>query len=917
MCLASQAPLGELLSLRAYGRAIAQSDGPSFRVHWSEDGQVLQWDNGRLSMHQFRSVAQDVLQTAIAAVNRLMYDWDPVCNLATIKDQMANTSRGYSFVSEPANSLSEAYLDLSQRASLAGIDGLLSRDGWRQPRVSRYLDDSEAFLSLLFILVYLTGGQAAQGTELTSVEYQNGASTQRGIYVYGSAFVVVTRHHKSRHATNNEFQVGRFLPGAVGQLLYLYLVYIRPFTSMLRRVSGKVDDTEAPSILFASHARPALPWATEKLSKGLAGATSRLLGLAISARLYRQLSIAITEKHVRPISRPFNRQDDKSATAPIESAFAWQSGHRPLQRASTYGLDGAYPDRLQPGLLQTYQWVSGEWHRFLQLDSPGAHSTIPGSPLRTSRPAPADTDTPSAANSADAVRGTRQKRHRPLSNGTTTPTTTRDRPNKRLRRAEDASNDDWDPGRGGLEGGLERAHNWNGLWMQPGEAAAYSRATRLPWITKLPFTISHAELGAPASHSEPWRQILAYLRETDAERNRRFGQDIRFRPFLSLFRQWGAVGCQVCFASTGLVHTDHELNDCRQQGRASDSARNVLYWLEHLVIPRFGRGPGEQGLCNLCFRTQAICKDLIAANQIAYTVSTDDKEAALAEHFDPSLGTDGLCENKPTVRRTIAALWTWNGGVLGKAFTAFLALDKGIDIDAENHVRSWFEREVTTSLDLGRASGVGEQTPRLLFIFEALVAGFQHWNGSRQLPGRQLPRWISLDEDSPDRIRATLDWWLDKCAFCVGMGRSTAQHSHRLSSCPHGGTAQRRTRLGELFFLEGFRSKAGCRICGIPLTICQQQAGPEEDKRFEAEKVCQYGLTVYDAMVGLFQCGVSEYAIRIYESMDDGDSQDERDNEDVAAWLCRRVTLGGLECSMMTAELVYWTKDIVEAVSKR
>ncbi|KAK1950831.1 hypothetical protein LY78DRAFT_543274, partial [Colletotrichum sublineola] len=30
MCLASQAPLGELLSLRAYSRAVAQSDGPSF-----------------------------------------------------------------------------------------------------------------------------------------------------------------------------------------------------------------------------------------------------------------------------------------------------------------------------------------------------------------------------------------------------------------------------------------------------------------------------------------------------------------------------------------------------------------------------------------------------------------------------------------------------------------------------------------------------------------------------------------------------------------------------------------------------------------------------------------------------------------------------------------------------------------------
>jgi len=46
--------------------------------------------------------------------------------------------------------------------------------------------------------------------------------------------------------------------------------------------------------------------------------------------------------------------------------FAWQSGHRPLQRGTGYGIDGAYPDSLQPALLRVYYWASTEWHRFLQ-----------------------------------------------------------------------------------------------------------------------------------------------------------------------------------------------------------------------------------------------------------------------------------------------------------------------------------------------------------------------------------------------------------------------------------------------------------------------------------------------------------------------------------------------------------------------
>lgn len=82
-------------------------------------------------------------------------------------------------------------------------------------------------------------------------------------------------------------------------------------------------------------------------------------------RSYRQISIAITEKHLTHISSPFNRHDDKSVDAQLEVAFAWQSGHRPQQRAISYGIDAAFPDSLQPALLRVYKWASNEWHRFL------------------------------------------------------------------------------------------------------------------------------------------------------------------------------------------------------------------------------------------------------------------------------------------------------------------------------------------------------------------------------------------------------------------------------------------------------------------------------------------------------------------------------------------------------------------------
>ena len=67
--------------------------------------------------------------------------------------------------------------------------------------------------------------------------------------------------------------------------------------------------------------------------------------------------------------KPFNRHDDVSDKADRNVVFAWQSGHRPMERARTYGPDGAFPTQLQPALLRLYEWASTRWHEFLHQAS--------------------------------------------------------------------------------------------------------------------------------------------------------------------------------------------------------------------------------------------------------------------------------------------------------------------------------------------------------------------------------------------------------------------------------------------------------------------------------------------------------------------------------------------------------------------
>ena len=366
LCNGCQAAMGELLSLRAYGRASSRAHGPSFRVRWSEGADAVSWHDGQIDMDQFRRLGQAVLQSVEASVVRLMYGLTPRIRLEGIRDHWSNQTPGYSFVRDPTNNLASAYLTLSSQACLDPVGGLVIGDRWDLNAVRRYLKEEEEHLLLqLLLLMFLRGGQSPRIPDLTSLECSNGPSTSRGVYVDGGSIVYVTRHWKARQSTNREFNVARYLPQADSVWIACYLAYIRPLADMLsRRCCGREKERR---LLFATAENPDQPWKVEVVTKALKKLTREVCGTAFGVQVYRQVSIAITERHVKQISRPFDRYDDTSTKADIEVAFAWQSGHRPIQRGTNYGIDSAYPDSLQPALLRIYRWASGEWHTFLQV----------------------------------------------------------------------------------------------------------------------------------------------------------------------------------------------------------------------------------------------------------------------------------------------------------------------------------------------------------------------------------------------------------------------------------------------------------------------------------------------------------------------------------------------------------------------
>lgn len=355
----SQSPFDELHSLRNFGRVIARTDPPSFLLRWSDDGTTVSYgDSFHLSMDCFRRLADYFITEAEELCSNLMLGLSPNTDLAKVKDDLTNGRPGYSFTQHPDNGLDQAYLDLVAEACKSRA--LSNRGQWNWAAVSSYRKRAMHLQEMLLGALYTACGQAPRAEDLLTVDCENGEYTKCGIYVWNGSMIYIVRTHKAKRSTNREFYVVRFLPGRLGKVVYLYLVWIQGFAALLRREqlgysADALKQRPQNHRLFCTDGQT---WEPGRLTLVLKKATTKVWGRAINVQVYRQITIGVTEKHVREICVPFNQYDDRGPEADLNVIFAWQSGHRPLQRGITYGLDGAYPSRLQPSLLRAYEWAS-------------------------------------------------------------------------------------------------------------------------------------------------------------------------------------------------------------------------------------------------------------------------------------------------------------------------------------------------------------------------------------------------------------------------------------------------------------------------------------------------------------------------------------------------------------------------------
>jgi len=219
------------------------------------------------------------------------------------------------------------------------------------------------------LLMYLTGGQPARGPELGSVKFRNSVLSTRNFFVIGGNVFYTTEYTKSRAANNYSYFVVRYLPPAVAQLALLYITYIRPFSNFLYNQIAFTKNSTDGDYLFCSEESPDKCWEGDVLSDILQRESEARLTVKINLWAYRHIVIAIAKAHVKEIAAHFEKDDalwrQMLASNPNFNVFSWQAGHKRATNVSTYGLDQAYPGRLQPELLYEYLRISQIWHQWL------------------------------------------------------------------------------------------------------------------------------------------------------------------------------------------------------------------------------------------------------------------------------------------------------------------------------------------------------------------------------------------------------------------------------------------------------------------------------------------------------------------------------------------------------------------------
>ena len=370
----SFSPMSEMLSLLAYGKHIAMTQGNSGNAMWSDDKKTFYLNGKPVVISKFKQMARDLITEA---EDMLWKDvlWNKerderfILKLDKIVDDVTFTNRGWSFVHRKENGLDNGLeWMLEQMMQTAEGRRLRSRDGrWKFAPVKRYVRSVKRFLERLLLACHVTSGQPGRGTEITTIRRVNGLLQDRNVFVADGRVMTVVRYHKSQSQWDKPKVVPRFLPWRLGQVMVMYLAYVQPFYEYL---TVHVLGGNFSEYVWGDEQGP---WDTARLTRIIKRETGKRLGWSMTTLDYRHVAVGIGRVAVgESFGRGYEDEVGEVEEAEVEDGehlLELQSGRSTAIGVGNYSVPIDIVKHLSVRSIEAFRPLSEHWHRFLGLAS--------------------------------------------------------------------------------------------------------------------------------------------------------------------------------------------------------------------------------------------------------------------------------------------------------------------------------------------------------------------------------------------------------------------------------------------------------------------------------------------------------------------------------------------------------------------
>lgn len=378
MVYGTRSPMNWAQKLRTYGKKIQDTTTSLGHIIWTDDGEQLTYKDFQVTMTNLKSfVAKQVSITQQQLHDLLLINEDedresvtPTFNLRSIKDDPSISEPGWNFLKHAENSALHGYEDwLLNRVIRTDWlrDEFLENPQsakWKKQAVHRYLKQVDSFLERLLLLVHITGGQPARGTELTSLQFCNSThGIRRSIFIENGLVSFVTFYHKGYSIQGSTKIVHRYLPREISELVVYYLWLVLPFAQRLQMLALDMSlQSIFTPFLWCSEFKDnhVIPWPSSRLSDVIGREFKIHLNTFAKIQVWRHAVIAITRRHLK--QGKFKKDYDLRQTPTWEDK---QSCHTTPVAGAVYarGIEEA-PGHVASARAE-YRQISREWHSWL------------------------------------------------------------------------------------------------------------------------------------------------------------------------------------------------------------------------------------------------------------------------------------------------------------------------------------------------------------------------------------------------------------------------------------------------------------------------------------------------------------------------------------------------------------------------